>query len=161
MNALQKIRSLHAEITNPKDGFAYADAWALVGRLLSRTPADQAQVAKVCEARDAQGLDEIISALENPAPKAQKAPLPEFPKDDLAAAMRAYRKRLKLMRLSDESRLGNRATTGGKKSSIDAIEPPSDFPSDIWKVLVERGQLIDTGGGFYAPNKAPDAPEPY
>ncbi len=65
--------------------------------------------------------------------------------------MRAYTKRLKLARLADESRLGNRYTTGGRKSAIDAIIPPEEFPPEVWKALALAGKLRDTGGGFYAP----------
>ena len=153
MNAIQKLRQLHGEITGSKDGFKIVDAWTVAERLLARMPVDAGEVARVCKDKDAGGLDALILELEGVA-SGKSAPepvaLPSFTPEDLSAAMRAFRKRLKLARLNDESRLGSKQLTGGKKSDIDAIEPPTDFPRAIWKVLVRNGKLIDTGRGFYA-----------
>ncbi|MGP1271854.1 MAG: hypothetical protein ACTS22_00825 [Phycisphaerales bacterium] len=149
MNILQKLRQLHADITASRDGFKIVDAWALAERLLTRLPVPPDEAQAVCRAKDADGLDRLLHRLEHPAPKVD-APLPEFSHDDLAAAIRAFKKRLKLLRLNDESRLGGRYTSGGRRSSIDAIEPPDGFSPDIWRVLARKGQLHDEGGGFYA-----------
>lgn len=73
------------------------------------------------------------------------APSPE----ELKRALKAFRKRLKLTRLDDESRLGNRYVTGGRKSAIAAIMPPREYPKAVWDVLVAQGKLKDTGQGFY------------
>lgn len=153
MNVLQKLRQLAGEVA--KSGSA--DAWALAERLLSRLPADQAEVGRACAARDPIALDAIISRLENPAPsKPAHAALPE---ETLKAALRAFNKRLKLSRLADESRLGNKYVTAGRKSDIDAIIPPNDFPPEVWRSLAASGRLKDVGGGFYAPAESahPDA----
>ncbi|MAY75388.1 MAG: hypothetical protein CMJ31_11855 [Phycisphaerae bacterium] len=64
--------------------------------------------------------------------------------------MRAFKKRLKLARLNDESKLGGRYTSGGKKSKIDAIEPPTEFGPEVWRALAAEGRLRHTGQGFYA-----------
>ncbi len=69
----------------------------------------------------------------------------------LKSAMTAFKKRLKLTRLDQESRLGGgRPTTGGKKSDVDAIIPPNQFPREIWEELAKQGKLKNTGGGFYS-----------
>src|SRR5262245_23045473 len=54
--------------------------------------------------------------------------------DVLKHALAAFKKRLKLTRLDDESRLGvgKRAMTGGRKSAVVAIVPPSQFPRAVW-----------------------------
>ena len=148
MNITQKLRQLHGDIAEAKDGFKIVDAWALAERLLGRLPVDQGETSRVCADKDADGLLALIDQLENPAPK-QAEPLPDFSEDDKAAALRAFKKRLKLMRLSDESRLGGRYTSGGRTSKIDAIEPPTEFDPKIWKALAQEGRLADTGGGFY------------
>lgn len=70
-------------------------------------------------------------------------------KENLKRAMKAFRKRLKLQRLDDESRLGGRYTSGGRTSQIHAIQPPSQYPIEVWKELAGQGKLVDTGGGFY------------
>lgn len=148
MNVTQKLRQLHADIAEAKDGFKIVDAWALAERLTLRLPVDLDKASRVFKEKDADGFLAIIDRLENP-PKKETEPLPDFHHDDLAAAMRAFKKRLKIIRLNDESKLGGRYTSGGRKSQVDAIEPPNDFDAKIWKVLARDGRLIDTGGGFY------------
>ncbi|MEO0629327.1 MAG: hypothetical protein AAFY46_01195 [Planctomycetota bacterium] len=148
MNLTQKLRQLHADIADARDGFKIVDAWALAERLTLRLPVDLDEATRVFKEKDADGLLAIIDRLENP-PKKEEVELPEFHHDDLAAAMRAFKKRLKVIRLNDESKLGGRYTSGGRTSKVDAIQPPDGFDDAIWKVLARDGRLIDTGGGFY------------
>ncbi|MBT4766856.1 MAG: hypothetical protein HOO04_00665 [Phycisphaerae bacterium] len=75
--------------------------------------------------------------------------LPEVPSETKRAAMKAFRRRLKLMRLDHESKLGVGPMTSGKKADFDSILPPRDFEDDVWKVLAAEGQLTSTGRGFY------------
>lgn len=70
-------------------------------------------------------------------------------KDQLKAALKAFRKRLKLTRLDEESQLSRRATTGGRESEIVAITPPSQFPQAVWDELVRQGKLKKAGYGTY------------
>ncbi|MSR30699.1 MAG: hypothetical protein EXR99_04260 [Gemmataceae bacterium] len=67
----------------------------------------------------------------------------------LKAAFKAFKKRLKLTRLDDESRIGNRALTGGGSSHIVAIVPPVDFSQEIWQELVRLGKLKPAGRGTF------------
>jgi hypothetical protein len=69
--------------------------------------------------------------------------------DNLKQALKAFKKRLKLTRLDEESRLGNRTMTGGHKSAVVAIMPPREFPRGIWEELVRQGRLKPAGSGFY------------
>lgn len=71
--------------------------------------------------------------------------------DNLKRAMKAFRKRMKLTRLDDESKLGRmgNAMSGGKKSQVDAIMAPREFPKAIWDELVKQGKLKSTDGVFY------------
>lgn len=149
MNALQKLRQLHTDIAEAKDGFKVVDAWALAQRLIARMPVDQAEVKRVFAEQDAEGLDTLIRRLEDPDAFAPKQ-APEATAQEMKDAMHAFRKRLKLARLNDESKLGGRHLSGGKKSDIDAIEPPRDYPKRVWDALVEAGRLRYTGQGFYA-----------
>ena len=152
MNVVEKLRQLHGEITGSGDGLKIVDAWALAERLIGRFPVDQGEVKRVFAEKDAGGLDALIAALERPAEKRITAGA-SASHDELTAAMRAFRKRLKLARLADESKLGGRYTSGGRKSTIDAIEPPDEFPRRVWDALVNDGKLVDTGQGFYAEAK--------
>lgn len=167
MNALQKIRQVHDDMPKQLGPKAQNDAWALVGRLLERLPGSKPEAARIVKERNLAGLDAFIRSLEQPSAKPAATPAPAastadsagahddhadqaISKDDLDAALRAFRKRLKLGRLNDESRLGGRYTSGGKASNIDAIIPPTEYPAEVWRTLVRAGRLVDTGGGFLA-----------
>lgn len=77
-------------------------------------------------------------------------PSPAFSDDELKRAMNAFKKRLKLTKLDQESKLGvNRPMTSGKKSDVMGIVPPTDFPRPLWAELARQGKLKDMGGGFY------------
>ena len=73
------------------------------------------------------------------------SPTPE----ELRKAMKAFKKRLKLARLDDESSLGGGPMSGGKSSSIVAIMPPNQYPKAVWDELVARGRLKYAGQGLY------------
>ncbi len=83
----------------------------------------------------------------DPNAPAGDAPTPE----ELKKAMKAFRKRLKLARLDDESRLGHGAMTSGGKSGIVAIRPPHQYPQAVWDELVRQGRLKYSGQGLYEP----------
>jgi hypothetical protein len=68
---------------------------------------------------------------------------------NLKRALKAFRKRLKLTRLNEESKLGRNPLTGGRKSDVVAIMPPRQYPDEVWKELARQGRLKDTGRGFY------------
>ena len=76
---------------------------------------------------------------------------PEGPsKEELRLAMKAFRKRLKLMRLDDESSLGYGPTSSGNRSSVVGIKPPDQFPKAIWRELESQGKLRSEGSGLYS-----------
>ncbi len=69
--------------------------------------------------------------------------------EELKKTLKAFKKRLKLARLDDESGLGGGAMTGGKASGIVAIAPPHQYRQAIWDALVAQGKLKYTGQGLY------------
>ena len=73
------------------------------------------------------------------------SPTPE----ELKRAYKAFKKRLKLTRLDDESRLGGGPLSGGRPSEIIAITPPREFPQAVWDELVRQGKLKRAGQGTY------------
>ena len=150
MNALEKLREVTNDLLSPADPMKITSQWALAGRLISRFPVDVAESQRVVKQMDAAGLDALVAGLENPAPAADAAPAAEAEEGDMAAALKAFKKRLKLARLSDESKLGGRYTSGGRTSKIDAIQPPDGFAPEVWKALEAAGKLKHTGQGFYA-----------
>ncbi len=67
----------------------------------------------------------------------------------LSAAMKAFKKRLKLARLDDESRLGHGPMSSGGGSGIVAITPPSQYPRAVWDELSRQGKLRQAGHGMF------------
>jgi len=76
-------------------------------------------------------------------------PADEVTKDQKKQAMRAFRKRIKLLRLEDESKLGRSPLSSGRASGIDAIQPPRQYRLAVWEALVKDGRLKPAGPGFY------------
>lgn len=68
----------------------------------------------------------------------------------LKSAYNAFKKRWKLTRLDQESRIGRGPMSGGQKSAIDGIMPPAEFPRAVWEALAEKGRIKYAGNGFYA-----------
>jgi hypothetical protein len=78
------------------------------------------------------------------------APSPSVPTpQDLKSALKAFRKRLKLTRLDDQSRIGVGPLSSGRQSGIVAITPPDRFPQPVWDELVRLGKLRKTGSHLY------------
>jgi hypothetical protein len=67
--------------------------------------------------------------------------------DELKRALKAFKKRLKLTKLDEESGLSR---GGGKKSGITGITPPSGHPPGIWDELVSKGKLKRDMGNTYS-----------
>ena len=84
----------------------------------------------------------------SPVPPAGGTP-PALDPATLKSALKAFRKRLKITRLDDESGLGPRALTGGRRSGIVGIAPPAQFPREVWEALVQQGKLRRLGPNSY------------
>ena len=69
---------------------------------------------------------------------------------ELRLALKAFRKRLKLTRLDDESRMGYGPTSSGQQSGVVAITPPNQFSRAVWQELVNQGKLKHDVGGLYS-----------
>ena len=76
----------------------------------------------------------------DPTPPTQK---------ELKDAFKAFKKRLKLTQLDEESKLTRRPTTSGQDSAIVAIVPPNQFGKAVWDELVKQGKLKKAGQGMY------------
>ncbi len=66
----------------------------------------------------------------------------------LKSALKAFKKRLKLTVLDDDSRLGRSVFSSGH-TGVYAIRPPNQFPSEVWQELCRQGKLRDSGHGLY------------
>jgi hypothetical protein len=67
----------------------------------------------------------------------------------LKSALKAFKKRLKLTRLDDDSRIGVGPMSSGRQSGIVGITPPEQFPQDVWDELVRQGKLKKIGSQQY------------
>ncbi len=76
-------------------------------------------------------------------------PAPSPSPQELKAALKAFKKRLKLTCLDDQSRIGVGPMSSGRASGIVAITPPDQYPSAIWEELARQGRLRCAGGGLY------------
>lgn len=76
-------------------------------------------------------------------------PLESFSREELKRALKAFKKRLKVTRGDDESKLGYGPMSGGGGSAIVAITPPSQYSKAVWAELVRQGKLKNAGHGTY------------
>jgi hypothetical protein len=84
----------------------------------------------------------------------QDGPAGNITPEVLKSALKAFKKRLKLTALDDDSRLGRGALSGGP-TGVFAIKPPSQFPRQVWDELCRQGKLRHTGHGLYELGKSP------
>lgn len=66
--------------------------------------------------------------------------------EELKRALKAFKKRLKLMKLDEESGLSR---GNNKKSGITGITPPAGHPAGVWDELVTLGKLKRDMGTTY------------
>lgn len=82
----------------------------------------------------------------------------ELTPEYLKKALKAFKKRLKLTRLDEESSLGVGPFSKGGNSGIIAIQPPREYPHAVWEKLVEQGRLRSAGSGMYELTEDPNTP---
>ena len=73
---------------------------------------------------------------------------PDLSPELLKRALKAFKKRLKLTALDEDSRLGRGALSGGARG-VYAIQPPNQFPLAVWEELYRQGKLRSSGHGLY------------
>ncbi len=151
-----ELDTILAELRQAGDPHAAGPLWGKVQKLLLKSKASKPHLAQVVMGRDVEELSRLVEHLraggsgEPPAEAtAAVAPAADVDAATLKAAMRAFRKRLKLTRLDDESRINVSPMTSGRPSAISAILPPREFPGEVWQALVEQGELRDAGRGFF------------
>jgi hypothetical protein len=126
--------------------------WKGVLSLLRKTDLDPNRVANVVARRSVDELVQLVAQLQAPPPvDAAHEPLPPgVDEQTLSSALKAFRKRLKFTRLDDESRIDSRnPLSKGEASEIRSIQPPFEWPREVWDALAKRGKLRYTGKGFF------------
>lgn len=82
-------------------------------------------------------------------PSSDSSQMPEHSPKELKAAMKAFKKRLKLTCLDDQSKIGVGPMSSGRQSGIVGITPPDQYPQSVWDELARRGKLKRVGNGLY------------
>ena len=145
-----KLDELMTAIRGYDDPRRAAGEWKQVYKLLQKTDLPTVRVTHVVGMRDVVQLTELIDQLRAPA-VAAGPPHADAPSEETCKrAMRAFRKRLALTRLDEESKISSHSPlTKGADSRIAAIVPPIDWPESVWQELVRQGKLRYIGHGFY------------
>ncbi|HWE93333.1 MAG TPA: hypothetical protein VG269_05105 [Tepidisphaeraceae bacterium] len=68
--------------------------------------------------------------------------------EELKRAFKAFKKRIKILQLEEDSRLGHSPLTGSKNKIV-SIQPPTGFGKEIWQELADQGYLKRDSGGFF------------
>ena len=148
----QELDQLVAELRAAEDPRRAGAQWKAVLNILRKTDLNANRVANVVAKRSVHELEELLAQLQPVEEAAATGAAPAHDVDDqtLASALKAFRKRLKLTRLDDESKINSRnPLSKGGQSQIRSIQPPNDWPRQVWDALVQRGKLRYTGRGFY------------
>ncbi len=126
--------------------------WKQVHRLLGKTELDPGRFQGVVGLRDVTALAELIEQLHGPVGATDPAEVPDAA--TCRKAFQAFRKRAKLTRLDDESKLGRGPLSKGGDRSLSAIAPPAEWPDAVWQELIRQGRIRYLGHGLY------DLPKP-
>ena len=145
---MTKLDELMAAIRGYEDPRRAAGEWKQVYKLLQKTDLPSARVTHVVGMRDVAGLAELIDRLR--APEAAAPPEPPSA-DTCKRALRAFRKRLALTRLDEESKINIHSPLSKGSASLGpaAIVPPVEWPQSVWQELDRQGKIRYIGGGLY------------
>ncbi len=122
----------------------------LVGDLSTMKPSDvrPAPAARPVVATPPQPASVPASSAEPVEAVAKPAPPGTFSPELLAKALAAFKKRLKLTQLEQDSKLGRSPLSSGK-SHVTAITPPREYPRAVWDELFAQGKIRPVGGGMF------------
>lgn len=143
LEQLKRLRDAIAAFADPRRA---ANEWKQVYKLLIAAGQPAGPVGGVVGMRSLQALDEMLAQLQAPAAASDD----DEPDDETCRkAYAAFKKRLALTVLDEESKLGHSPLTKGADASAAAIEPPTEWPQAVWQHLVRKGKLRYIGHGFY------------
>jgi hypothetical protein len=116
-----------------------ADDWTDVREALDTADEAEGDLAALVELRDVDGLRALLDGW-----RSGETLFTVHDRGVLKRAVKAFRKRLKLARLDEESRIGG-AMSAGERSGLVGVEPPDTYPPDVWAELVRQGRLLESG----------------
>ena len=126
-------------------GNAPDKAWEEAQRALAAAKEeDDVELYVAIDERDFETLRKIVGQWAS-----GERPLVRHDRDVLKRALKAFRKRLKLVQLDSESSVGHGPMSAGRHSSIVGVRPPDQYPQEVWDELVRQKRLIAGSGGIY------------
>ena len=139
-----RLRALVAKVVAGLDPAEEEALWTAAEADLEAAGADEdADVALPVLERSIPELTALIEAWDT-----GHRSLPRWDRENLKRGLRAFRKRLKLARLDDESSSGRNPLSKGEHSSILGVKTPEGFSQEIWDTLIAQGKLRDGGYGL-------------
>jgi len=141
---LNRMRELAGRIAAAGDEAEAEAGWRALERLLEQAGADEKE--EIALPVLDQSLADVHALLDGW--ESGTVALAEWDRAVLKRAMKAYRKRLKLVRLDDESSASRNPLSRGDESTILGVRPPQQYPQEVWDCLVAQGRLRDAGGGL-------------
>ena len=139
-----KLRATAARLAEGVDEAEAEKLWTAAEADLEAAGADEdTELAVPILDRSLEQVQEIIAAWDD----GSRHP-PPWDRAVLKRALKSYRKRLKLVRLDDESSSGRNPLSKGESSGITGVKAPEQYTRDIWDVLIAQGKLRDAGYGL-------------
>ena len=148
-NSVERITSLASQIASADDA---GSLWGQLHKAFLNSDVDAATAAKIIMHRDQEELATVVEQLQIGSRVELDEVIEEVHDVSFATmreALKVFRRRVKLIKLDQESKLGVGPLSGGKDANFDSIMAPHDYPMHVWKALAKDGQLIDGGGGFF------------
>ena len=138
-----RLRAIAARLEEGVDPAEEETLWAAAEADLEAADADEdADIALPVLDRSLEELRAVIEAWD-----AGKRALPPWDRTILKRALKAFRKRLKLARLDDESSSSRNPLSTGQSSSIVGVRAPEQVSQEVWDTLIAQGKLRDGGFG--------------
>ena len=139
-----RLRALVARLEEGVDPAEEETLWAAAETDLEAADADEdADIALPVLDRSLPELKALIAAWD-----AGNRHLPPWDRAILKRGLKAFRKRLNLARLDDESTSGRNPLSKGECSSILGVKAPEKISQEVWDTLIAQGKLRDGGYGM-------------
>ena len=148
---LEAMREAVGKYDDPRRASA---EWKQIYRILQKSPLAERQYQGVVGRRDLPGLDALIEQLRSAQPSSESPAGDESGVDAATCrkALQAFRKRARLTRLDDESKLGHSPLSKGSDDRLGAITLPAEFADEVWQALLRQGRIRSVGHGLYELN---------
>ena len=113
-------------------------SWAEANRVIAAARVeDDVELFVAVDEHDFETLRLIVAQWQS-----GERPLTKHDREVLKRALKAFRKRLKIFRLHDESSVGGGPMSSGRESGIVGVAAPDQYPQEVWDELVRQKRLV-------------------